>query len=149
MLGAAGRLLSFKQFDNGTVLIGGGYRGRAEPDSNRTALDFTALRASAATVGALFPGMEDVRIVRCWAGIEGVMPDAIPVVGPSGQAEGVFHAFGFSAHGFQLSPFTGVIMADLILRGRTPVPLEAFSIDRFSDPSQVTAVQETGLRAAP
>ncbi|MHA1165765.1 MAG: NAD(P)/FAD-dependent oxidoreductase, partial [Alphaproteobacteria bacterium] len=34
VVGAQGRSLSFKQFDNGTVLIGGAYKGRAEPERN-------------------------------------------------------------------------------------------------------------------
>jgi sarcosine oxidase subunit beta len=132
VLGAAGRVLSFKQFDNGTLLIGGGHRGRAEPDGNRTHLDFDGLRTSARTVGTLFPNLRDVRVVRCWAGIEGVMSDGLPVIGPSSRAEGVYHAFGFSAHGFQLGPISGRIIADLILRGASRLPVEPFRIQRFS-----------------
>ena len=36
VVGAQGRTLSLKQFDNGTVLIGGGYRGRAGPSRTAT-----------------------------------------------------------------------------------------------------------------
>jgi len=131
VLGAAGRVLSFKQFENGTLLIGGGHRGRAEPEHNRTTLNFEGLRTSARTVGELFPQLRDVRVVRCWAGLEGVTPDNIPIIGPSSKAEGVYHAFGFSGHGFQLAPVTGRIMADLMLRGRSSLPIDAFAIDRF------------------
>ena len=76
--------------------------------------------------------MRDARIVRCWAGIEGVMPDHIPVIGPS-QVEGAFHAFGFSAHGFQLGPVGGKIMRDLIIDGKTDLPIAPFRITRFAD----------------
>ncbi|HRP79817.1 MAG TPA: FAD-dependent oxidoreductase, partial [Aquamicrobium sp.] len=38
-----GRVLSFKQFDNGTVLIGGGHRGTPLRDENRTILDWRKL----------------------------------------------------------------------------------------------------------
>jgi sarcosine oxidase subunit beta len=48
--------------------------------------------------------MRHADIVRAWAGIEGMMPDGIPVIGPSGTHEGAWHLFGFSAHGFQLGP---------------------------------------------
>lgn len=132
VLGTAGRVLSFKQFENGTLLIGGGHRGRAEPDRNRTALDFNGLRTSSRTVAKLFPQLRDVGVVRGWAGIEGMTPDAIPVIGPSSKAEGVYHAFGFSGHGFQLAPVTGLIMADLILRGQSTLPIGPFAIDRFA-----------------
>ena len=134
VIGAQGRSLSFKQFGNGTVLIGGGYRGRAEPERNLTHLDFGGLAANAAAAAALFPAMRGARILRCWAGIEGKMPDGIPVIG-AGMEEGVFHAFGFSAHGFALSPIVGKIIADLVATGAADLPIGAFSIGRFSRPA--------------
>lgn len=126
-----GRKLSFKQFANGTVLIGGGYRGRPDRDTNATILDWTRLAESARTVWELFPVMRDAQVVRAWAGIEARMPDDIPVFGPSTTSEGVFHQFGFSAHGFQLGPGAGAVMAELVATGATNMPIEAFRIDRF------------------
>jgi sarcosine oxidase subunit beta len=131
VIGATSRPLSFKQFGNGTVLIGGGHLGRTERDHNRTELDFRKLALSAGTVRDLFPVMRGAQIVRCWAGIEAVMPDDIPVIGPSATAEGVFHAFGFCGHGFQLGPIVGSVIAELIATGRSNLSLEAFRIDRF------------------
>jgi sarcosine oxidase subunit beta len=133
VVGAQGRMLSFKQFDNGTVLIGGGHRGRAEPERNRTHLNLDGLAASAATAMALFPALRSVQIVRCWAGIEGETPDGIPVIG-AGAAKGAFHAFGFSGHGFALGPIVGRIIADLVVKGDTDLPIDAFDIGRFSNP---------------
>ena len=132
VVGAQGRSLSFKQFDNGTVLIGGAFRGRAEPEHNRTHLDQMGLAANAANAAVVFPAMRGARIVRCWAGIEGRMADDIPVIGAS-TAEGAFHAFGFSAHGFALSPIVGRIIADLVTKGATGLPIDAFSVERFSE----------------
>lgn len=131
VVGATGRPLSFKQFSNGTVLIGGGYRGRAERDVNGTELDFVGLSLSAQTVWDLFPIMRGAEIVRCWAGIEARMPDDIPVIGPSSTSAGVFHGFGFSGHGFQLGPIVGNIIAELVTTGRTNLPIEPFNISRF------------------
>jgi sarcosine oxidase subunit beta len=59
------------------------------------------------------------------------MPDGIPVVGPSGTSEGVFHQFGFSTHGFQLGPGTGAMMAELVATGATNVPIDGLGIVRF------------------
>jgi sarcosine oxidase, subunit beta len=132
VVGAAGRPLSFKQFHNGTVLIGGGHRGRLDRETNRTDLDFAGLAQSARTVWDLFPIMRGAQIVRCWAGIEARMPDDIPVIGPSSTAEGVFHAFGFSAHGFALGPIVGAIIAELVTGGKTNLPIAPFRIDRFA-----------------
>ena len=127
-----GRKLSFKQFDNGTVLIGGGHTGTALRDENRTILDWRKLAASAATVWDLFPVMRGASIVRAWAGIEGRMPDDLPVLGPSARNEGVYHQFGFSAHGFQLGPAAGAVVAELIATGRSNVPIDGLGIARFS-----------------
>jgi sarcosine oxidase subunit beta len=131
VMGATGRPLSFKQFRNGTVLIGGGYTGRAERDHNRTTLDFAKLASSAHTVWDLFPIMRGAEVVRCWAGLEGRMPDEIPVIGPSATSEDAYHAFGFSAHGFQLGPIVGSIIAELIATGATNLPIAPFRIGRF------------------
>ena len=132
VVGAAGRTLSFKQFANGTLMIGGGLRGRAYLDSNRTELDFSRLAINAATVRDLFPSVGAVRIVRAWAGIEGRMPDDIPVIGPSSTHDDAWHAFGFSAHGFQLGPIVGVILAELVTEGNSPLAIDPFSIGRFA-----------------
>ncbi len=126
-----GRPLSLKQMANGTVMIGGGYRARGDPARETSRLDLAGLRASAMTAVELFPRLRDVAILRCWAGFEGRTPDELPVIGPGRAAEGVFHAFGFSGHGFQLAPVVGRILAELIVEGATDLPIESFRIDRF------------------
>lgn len=129
-----GRKLSFKQFGNGTVLIGGGYLGRAVRDENRTVLDWAKLATNARTVWDLFPIMRGAPILRAWAGIEARMPDDLPVFGPSARHEGVYHQFGFSAHGFQLGPGAGAVMAEIIATGHSNVPIDGLGIARFTTP---------------
>ena len=53
------------------------------------------------------------------------------MIGKSDVAEGLFHQFGFSAHGFQLGPGVGALMADLIVTGATNLPIEPFRVGRF------------------
>ncbi|WJS87386.1 FAD-dependent oxidoreductase [Paracoccus sp. TOH] len=132
VVGATGRLLSFKQMPNGTVVIGGGRRGRADAASNLSEILFPELRLTAQVAAELFPIMRDAQIVRSWSGVEARMPDDIPVIGASARHEGLFHAFGFSAHGFQMGPGVGEIMAGLIATGGTNAPLAPFSIARFA-----------------
>ncbi len=132
VVGATSRTLSFKQFPNGTVLIGGGYLGRADAETNRTVLDYAKLGENARTARELFPVMADARIVRTWAGIEARMSDGLPVIGPSRTEEGLFHSFGYSLHGFQLGPICGAILAELVSTGLTNLSVDAFSIARFS-----------------
>lgn len=132
VVGATGRPLSFKQMPNGTVVIGGGRRGRANRDTNLSEILFDELQLTAATAMSLFPVMRSASIVRSWSGVEGRMPDDIPVIGPSAKHEGLYHAFGFSAHGFQMGPGVGELMGELIATGATQAPITPFSIARFA-----------------
>lgn len=131
VVGATSRPLSFKQFENGTVLIGGGEQGFVDMQNQKTALNLEGLSKNASTAREIFPLMNNIRVIRGWAGIEGVMPDEIPVISPSSTYPDAYHVFGFSAHGFQLGPITGQIITDLILNKKTDLPIEKFSIKRF------------------
>ncbi|GLR83352.1 NAD(P)/FAD-dependent oxidoreductase [Bradyrhizobium iriomotense] len=126
-----GRKLSFKQFKNGTVLIGGGHLATPDQDRNETVLDWKSLAVSARTVFELFPVMRDATIMRAWAGIEARTKDELPVLGPSARHAGLYHQFGFSLHGFQLGPGAGAVMAELIVNGGTQTRIGDLGIDRF------------------
>ncbi len=134
VVGATGRPLSFKQMENGTVVIGGGLSGIADPKTNGSQLLFGKLKQTAETAISIFPVMKAATIVRSWSGIEGRMPDDMPVIGRSSTEENVFHAFGFSAHGFQMGPGVGELMAELIATGETNAPITPFNISRFTPP---------------
>lgn len=130
--GLASRKLSFKQTEEGTLLIGGAHLGYADRDRGIAEPDPVKMAISAATVSDAFPLIRHVRVARCWAGLEGVTPDSIPIIGSSNHSDGVFHAFGFSAHGFQLGPVVGRLLSELICEGRTNLPIEPFSPARFT-----------------
>ena len=130
VVGALGAALSFKQYDNGTILIGGGVCGAAYPDENRTRLDLAGLTTFLKTARAIIPAVKHTHVVRAWAGIEGYTADKLPVIG-RGEEPGIVHAFGFSAHGFQLAPAVGSIVSHLVM-GETPnLPIEPFRVSRF------------------
>jgi glycine/D-amino acid oxidase-like deaminating enzyme len=131
VLGAASRKLSFKQMQNGTVIIGGAQVAKLDFATERTEIDWPTMVECANTVLNFFPQLEDIRIVRAWAGIEAIMTDNIPVIGSSQTFSNAFHAFGFSAHGYQLSPIIGRIMTELIIDGHSNFPLQPFRINRF------------------
>ena len=132
VLGATGRPLSFKQFRNGTVVIGGALECAANMRERRCDIDFAQLGKSARTVTDLFPHLRQIAVNRAWAGIEAFMPDGIPVISCSGTQAGLVHAFGFSAHGFELAPVVGSVVAQLVCDGRSPLAVDAFRIGRFA-----------------
>jgi sarcosine oxidase subunit beta len=128
VVGLKGRKLSFKQTRSGSLVIGGGYRSPIDMKTERAELSFADLKIAARTVTDLFPHMKRVPIVRSWNGIEGVTPDHLPIICPSPGAPNVFHAIGFSAHGFQLGLVVGKIMAELVIDGKTTMPIEPFEL---------------------
>jgi sarcosine oxidase, subunit beta len=72
------------------------------------------------------------QVIRTWSGMDGQMPDHIPVLGPSSTTLQLVHAFGFSGHGFQLGPVIGLIIAELVTKGEAASPIAPFAIKRFS-----------------
>jgi sarcosine oxidase subunit beta len=125
------RTLSFKQTQAGTVVIGGGILGDPDLDAETAETVADRMVESAQTVFEFFPILRRATIVRSWAGLEALMPDFIPVVGHSCVAPNLWHAFGFSGHGFQLGTIVGSVIADLIIDGKCTIPIEAFSPARF------------------
>lgn len=126
-----GRNFSFKQTDQGGLMIGGGLQGRYDLDSGNTTLDFRALAGSARVARDILPGIGPIRILRCWTGIEAMTPDRFPIIGPSAIANGIWHVFGFSGRGFQMVPAVGAAVAEMVVSGRVPTSLALFGPHRF------------------
>jgi sarcosine oxidase subunit beta len=78
----------------------------------------------------LFPIFERARVLRTWAGIVDVCPDASPIVGLS-PVEGLFLNCGWGTGGFKATPASGWTFAWTLVHGE-PHELNApFSLDRF------------------
>jgi len=131
VVSVVGRALSFKQSDQGTLVIGGGLQGAADIERESSTVRFDRLAKGARAAADLFPMVRGARIARCWTGIEAETPDRLPVIGASPSAPGVFHAFGFSGHGFQLVPVVGATLADLVTEGSTRREIAAFVPERL------------------
>jgi sarcosine oxidase subunit beta len=132
VVGATSRGLSFKQYDNGTVVIGGELNCGVDIDAAHAELDFSRLANSAKIVTDLFPFLEHVSINRAWSGVEGFTPDHTPILGPSTAASKLIYACGFSSSGFQLGPASGRAVSELILDGASQVQIDGLSLSRFS-----------------
>ena len=132
VIGHVRKKLSLKQMQNGTVVIGGGYEGRVDMEAGESDVLYAGLPGNMKPVVDAFPHLARVPIVRNWTGLEGNTPDAIPYIGPSPNDPTLVHSFGYSGHGFQLGPICGVIVADLVMHGATPLPIGAFQPDRFA-----------------
>ena len=125
-----------RQVTHGNIVFGGGHRGPALPDIRRAYVMPDNTLRQLKQIRRLVPALKRLNIVRTWSGIEGYMPDDIPIMGPSARAAGLYYAFGFCGHGFQLGPGVGDVMAELIDRGETTTPIDRFAIARFQTPEQ-------------
>ncbi|WP_342363841.1 FAD-binding oxidoreductase [Terrarubrum flagellatum] len=131
VVSVVGRALSFKQSDQGTLVIGGGLQGSADLERERSSVNFVELAKGARAASDLFPATRGVRIARCWTGIEAQTRDHLPVIGASPNTPGLFHSFGYSGHGFQLVPVVGAIIADIIVKGATKRDITGFAPTRL------------------
>ena len=77
-----------------------------------------------------YPHAAGAPIVRAWAGLYDMTPDAHPIVGYVG--DGVYAACGFSGHGFMQSPAVGRAVAEELLHGGSELDLSPYRLERFA-----------------
>ncbi|MEM8664735.1 MAG: FAD-binding oxidoreductase, partial [Pseudomonadota bacterium] len=133
VLGISGHKLSLKQTPSGHVVIGGGFFGRMDESGTLARPIPTNVAKNLSNAARLFPELAHSRVVRSWAGIEGMTEDGLPVVAPSNTMPGLIHAFAFCGHGFALAPLIGRLVAGMMSGQDAPVPLTPFAVDRFHD----------------
>ena len=85
-----------------------------------------------------FPLLEEARLAKkqCWAGLYGISPDHMPILGRHPEMPHYLHASGFSGHGVMHSPATGMLIAEEILDGRAhSINIDELRITRFQNMS--------------
>lgn len=85
----------------------------------------------AAKVLPVLPPLAELRVVRQWAGLYNMSPDAQPILGEVPSLKGFYNAVGFSGHGFMLAPVTGMLMAELMTGKEPHLDISALSLERF------------------
>ena len=116
------------QSDKGELVVGAGidaYNSYAQRGS------FPTIEAQAAALVELFPVFSRLKLMRSWAGIVDLSPDASPIIGKL-PVEGLYIDGGWGTGGFKATPGAGHVFAHTIARDE-PHPLAApFSLDRFT-----------------
>jgi len=129
-IGVVGGDVYARQIERGNLIFGGG-RGWSDREAIRARPVTESTRDAMARLIEILPWTACAQVIRTWTGIEGFLPDDIPIIGPSVTTPGLIHAFGFSGHGFQLGPVIGEILAELVVDGRSSISTDAFAIRRF------------------
>ena len=129
------------QSSRGELVIGGG----SDPYmsySTRSTLDMKEHLAEGAV--HLFPFLQNVKILRQWAGTTDMTPDYSPIMGAS-PVEGLWLDCGWGTWGFKATPVAGKRMAETIANNRVPDILVTFAMDRFE---RFALLNEMGATAA-
>lgn len=121
----------FRQTARGNVVIGGHPRMSVDSKAQRTRVPPEKIVTNLARLVAVAPHMRAYHVIRSWTGIEGYLPDMMPVFGASETTPGLFYACAFSGHGLQAGPAAASALAELIVDGATPISIAAFAIGRF------------------
>jgi sarcosine oxidase, subunit beta len=120
-----------RQVKRGNIVFGGGSRTVPDLDARRAFVNPHYTLSQLKQLARIVPVLSRLSIIRVWSGVEGYLPDDIPIMGPSAKVAGLYYAFGFCGHGFQLGPGVGDVMAELMATGTTPTEIAPFSIARF------------------
>jgi len=78
-----------------------------------------------------FPAWAEAGLASSWTGVYDVTPDWNPVLGPLPEVPGLVVGYGFSGHGFKLSPAVGRVLAQAALGLPTDVSLAPYALERF------------------
>ncbi len=116
------------QADKGELVMGAGI----DPYNSYTQRGaFHVIEEQMAAAVELFPIFAHAKLLRTWAGIVDVSPDASPIIGAS-PVDGLLLNCGWGTGGFKATPGAGWVYADTIANER-PHPLAApFALERFT-----------------
>lgn len=113
---------------DGTTLVGATYE-RVGFNKGLTAGALAGLLSAAAD---LCPQLAEARFERAWAGLRPGSEDELPLVGHAPGWDNVILAAGHYRNGIMLAPATAAIVADLIVRGETDLPIGPLAPGRFA-----------------
>ena len=115
------------QSDRGEIVIGGGadrYNSYAQRGELQTGCD------NAAATLELLPSLGRLRVMRQWAGICDISPDASPIVGAT-PVKNLFVSTGWGTGGYKAIPAGGETLAYTIASNEPHPLLKPYSLHRF------------------
>lgn len=91
---------------------------------------FHVLEDAIAAIVELFPVFSRLRMLRQWAGIVDVSPDACPIIGQT-DVKNLYINCGWGTGGYKATPGSGWVFAHTIANDKPHILNEPFSIERF------------------
>lgn len=127
-------MLYARSYGGSQMLVSEGTAGEVlpAPDTTQGEVSLDLVAAIGEQVARRFPGWEEAGLASSWTGVYDVTPDWNPVLGAAPGLEGLVVGFGFSGHGFKLSPAVGEALAQCALGLPTDVDLQPYAWERFA-----------------
>ena len=88
------------------------------------------MEGAIAAIVELFPVFSRLRMLRQWAGIVDISPDACPIIGQT-DVKGLYINCGWGTGGYKATPGSGWVFAHTIANDKPHILNEPFSIERF------------------
>lgn len=131
-LGSPG-MLYCRSYGGRQMLVSEGTAGETlpAPDNEQGDIPMDYVAELGEQVAQRFPSFAEAGLASSWTGVYDVTPDWNPVLGAVPQVAGLIMGFGFSGHGFKLSPAVGRVLAQAALGLPTDVNLAPYALERF------------------
>ena len=116
------------QAHKGELVMGAGidaYNSYAQRGS------FHVIEHQIAAALELFPIFSRVHVLRTWAGLVDVAPDASPIIGRT-PIENLFINCGWGTGGFKATPGAGWVLAQTVATGEPHPLVVPFALERFT-----------------
>jgi glycine/D-amino acid oxidase-like deaminating enzyme len=130
------------QTERGQMLIGAEFD--TQPSYSRQS-SYAALRSYAYKITRLLPFLQQMRILRQWAGICDISVDFSPIMSGT-DVRGFYVTTGWGTWGFKAIPAGGEGMAELIATGTAPALIAPFTLDRFARDHVLADAGSAGTR---
>lgn len=144
-LGSPG-MLYCRSYGGAQMLVSEGGVGEtlAGPDNDQAEIPIDDVLRVGAQVAERFPSFESAGLAASWTGVYDVTPDWNPVLGRLADVPGLVVGYGFSGHGFKLSPAVGRALAQEALGLPTDVSLAPYALERFRTGALLTGRYGSG-----
>ena len=126
-------MLYCRSYGGRQMLVSEGTVGEmlSTPDNEQGDVPMDYVAEVGAQAAERFPSFETAGLASSWTGVYDVTPDWNPVLGPLPEVPGLVVGYGFSGHGFKLSPAVGRVLAQTALGLPSDVPLAPYALERF------------------
>jgi glycine/D-amino acid oxidase-like deaminating enzyme len=125
------RMLTLKQTQYGTFVIGGGWPGELISNADHKAVLFDSVVGNLNNAMRVLPALRHVNLLRTWAGRSPAADGRTCLIGEDPRLRNMFVVVPLGT-GFTLAPILARLLAELIRSGTTSLPIQPFSIDNYA-----------------